>query len=163
LAVSVKRRGLRLPSHLADLMQPGMVRAGVLSGATYPAANLTNAATGETRPDPRAGMPVAVIAAALEYGDGQNHARPFMATTAAKEGDTWAHAFVTLLKQGTGAKQALMTVGQVMKEDVQATVLEWPADNSESWAEFKGFSHGLILTGHLSRSIESEVAMSEGG
>jgi hypothetical protein len=140
-------------------MQPGSVRAGVLSGATYPAATLTNAATGEKRPDPRAGMPVAVIAAALEYGEGQNHPRPFMHTTAAKEGDTWASAFVTLLKQGTSAKTALGAVGQVMKEDIKATVLEWPADNRESWADFKGFNHGLILTGHLSSSIEDEVTM----
>lgn len=161
--MSVKRRGLRLPSHLADLMKPGAVRAGVLSGATYPTANLTNAATGETRPDPRAGMPVAVIAAALEYGDGQNHPRPFMATTVAKEGDTWARALVTLLKQGTAAKQALTNVGQVMKEDVQAIVSEWPADNAPSWAEYKGFNRGLNLTGHLSRSIESKVIMGEDG
>lgn len=161
--MSVKRRGLRLPSHLADLLQPGVVRAGVLSGATYPAANLTNAATGETRPDPRVGMPVAVIASALEYGNGQAIPRPFMATTAAKEGDTWAHAFVTLLKQGTSAKQALMTVGQVMKEDIKATIQAWPPDNSESWAAFKGFNAGLRLTNHLHDSIESEVTMSEGG
>lgn len=147
---------------MADLFKPGSVRVGVLAGATYPAAILTNAATGEQRPDPRAGMPVAVIAAALEYGEGQNHARPFMHTTFAKEGDTWANAFVTLLKQGTSAERALMTVGQVMKEDVQATVLEWPADNSESWAEFKGFNHGLILSGHLSRSIADEVTMQGG-
>lgn len=157
--MSVTRRGLRLPSSMADQFKPGSVRAGVLSGATYPAAVLTNAATGEKRPDPRAGMPVALIAAALEYGEGQNHPRPFMSTTFAKESSTWANAFTTLLKNGEGAESALGTVGQVMKEDVRATVLEWPADNAESWAEFKGFSHGLILTGHLSNSIESEVAM----
>jgi len=159
--VSVHRRGLRLPAHLADLMQPGSVRAGVLSGATYPEDVLTNAATGEKVPDPRAGMPVAVIGAALEYGDGQNHPRPFMHTTAAKQGDSWAGAFVTLLKQGVPAERALGTVGQVMKEDIQMTILEWPADNAPSWAEFKGFNHGLVLTGHLSRSIADEVTMGE--
>jgi len=148
---------------MAELFKPGVVRAGVLSGATYPAANLTNAATGEVVPDPRAGMPVAVIAAALEYGEGQNHPRPFMATTAAKQGDTWAHAFVTLLKQGSGAKHALVTTGQVMKEDIQATVLDWPADNAPSWVDFKGFDHGLVLSGHLSRSIDSETIMAGGG
>lgn len=152
-----------MPSHMAELFKPGSVRAGVLAGATYPAAMLTNAATGEQRPDPRAGMPVALIAAALEYGDGQNHPRPMMHSTFAKQGDTWANAFVTLLKQGTGAARALATVGQIMKEDVQATIVEWPADNASAWAEFKGFNHGLILTGHLSRSIESETTMREAG
>lgn len=160
--MSVRRRGLRLPAHLADVLKPGSVRAGILSGATYPADVLTNAATGEKRPDPRAGMPVAVIGAALEYGDGQNHARPFMHTTVAKQGDSWANAFVTLLKQGASAERALGTVGQVMKEDITASILDWPADNSESWAEFKGFNHGLILTGHLSRSISDETTMGAG-
>lgn len=155
--MSVSRRGLRLPSHMADLFQPGSVRAGVLSGATYPADILTNAATGEKMPDPRAGMPVALIAAALEYGEGQNHARPFMATTFGKQSATWSQSFVTLLKHGTGAKKALATVGQTMQEDIQATVLDWPADNAPSWVDFKGFNHGLVLTGHLSRSINSEV------
>ena len=160
--MSVHRRGLRMPSGMAGLFKPGSVRAGILAGATYPADVLTNAATGEQRPDPRAGMPVAVIGAALEFGDGQNHPRPFTATTFAKQSGTWANAFVTLLKQGVGAERALLTVGQLMKEDIQATVLEWPADNSESWAEFKGFNHGLILTGHLSRSFEAEVTMQGG-
>lgn len=156
--MSVSRRGLRLPSRMAELFKPGEVRAGVLAGATYPEAVLTNAATGETRADPRAGLPVAAIAAGLEYGEGQNHARPFMQTTFGKQAGGWSHAFVALVKQGQGAAVALGTIGQVMKEDIIATVLEWPADNAPSWAEFKGFNHGLILSGHLSRSIESEVS-----
>jgi hypothetical protein len=160
--VSVRRRGLRLPPQLAAQLQPGNVRVGVLAGATYPAATLTNAATGEQRPDPRAGMPVAVIAAALHYGEGQAHARPFLSATFAKEAATWANAFTTLLKQGASAEHALGIVGQVMKEDVQAAVLDWPADNSEAWADFKGFNHGLILTGHLSRSINDEVTLGKG-
>lgn len=158
--MSVERRGLRLPPSLSELFKPGSVRAGVLAGATYPADVLTNAETGEQRPDPRAGLPVALIAKGLEYGDGQSHPRPFMATTFAKESGAWSHAFVTLLKRGVGAPRALATVGQVMKEDITATILEWPADNAASWAAFKGFNHGLILTGHLSRSIESEVTES---
>lgn len=158
--MSVSRRGLRLPSHLADQFKPGSVKAGILSGATYPADTLTNAATGETMPDPRAGMPVAVIAAALEYGSGQNHPRPFMQSTVIKHGKEWSAALVTLLKQGKGADDALKTVGQVMKEDIQDTMVSWPADNSESWAAFKGFNKGLDLTGHMIRSVDSEV---EGG
>jgi hypothetical protein len=155
--VSVSRRGLKLPPHLAKQLKPGSVKAGILSGATYPADTLTDARTGRQVPDPRAGMPVAVIAAALEHGSSQNHPRPFMQNTAAKHGKEWSAALVSLLKQGQGADEALQTVGQVMKEDIQMTVMEWPADNSEQWAAFKGFDHGLIQTGHLSRSIESEV------
>ena len=155
--MSVSRRGLRMPPQLADQLKPGSVKAGVLAGATYPADTLTNAATGETRPDPREGMPVAVIAAALEYGSGQNHPRPFMQNTVVKHGKQWSAALVALLKQGQSALAALQTVGQVMKEDIQTTIVEWPADNSDSWAAFKGFNAGLRLSGHLLRSIESEV------
>lgn len=157
--MSVTRRGLKLPSHMADVFKPGSVRAGVLAGATYLAAVLTNATTGEKRADPRAGLPVALIAKGLEYGEGQAHARPFMATTFAKQASTWASSFVTLLKSGATVEHALGVVGQTMKEDVRATVLEWPADNAPSWAEFKGFSHGLIFTSHLLNSIEDEVSM----
>ena len=160
--MTVERRGLRLPAHLAGLFDPGSVRAGVLSGATYPAETLTNAQTGEQHPDPRAGLPVAVIAASLEYGEHQNHAYPFMHTTAAKQGSTWAASLVTLLKQGESAASALGTVGQTMQGDIQATIHEWPADNAESWAAFKGFNHGLVLTNHLHNSIKSEVAMRKG-
>lgn len=155
--MSVTRRGLKMPPRLAEQFKPGSVKAGILSGATYPEDTLTNAATGEQMPDPRAGMPVAVIAAALEYGTGQNHPRPFMQQTVIKHSKEWSQALTTLLKAGQSADQALQTVGQVMKEDIQTTVIEWPADNSETWAAFKGFNHGLVQTGHLSRSIESEV------
>lgn len=155
--MSVSRRGLRMPPQLADQLKPGSVKAGVLAGATYPADTLTNAATGETRPDPREGMPVAVIAAALEFGTGQRVARPFMWWSVVNHGKQWSAALVALLKQGQSAQAALQTVGQVMKEDIQTTIVEWPADNSDSWAAFKGFNHGLVQTGHLSRSIESEV------
>lgn len=155
--MSVSRRGLRMPPQLADQLKPGSVKAGVLAGATYPADTLTDARTGKQVPDPRAGMPVAVIAAALEYGTNQNHPRPFMQNTVMRHGKQWSAALVALLKQGQGAQAALQTVGQVMKEDIQTTVVEWPADNSDAWAAFKGFNHGLIQTGHLSRSIESEV------
>ena len=158
--MSVSRRGLRMTSHLAEQLKPGSVKAGVLAGATYPADTLTNARTGEQRPDPRAGMPAALIAAALEFGAHQNHPRPFMQNTVARHGKQWSAALVSLMKQGRSADEALQAVGQVMKEDIQQTIIDWPADNSDSWAAFKGFSHGLILTGHLSRSIESEV---EGG
>lgn len=133
------------------------VKAGVLENATYPADTLTDAKTGRTYPDPRAGMHVATIAAALEYGHGQNHPRPFMQNTYARENRNWTKAIVTLVVQGQEVRSALMTVGQVMKEDIQMTITDWPADNATSWAETKGFNHGLIQTSHLLKSIESEI------
>lgn len=153
--MSVTRRGLKLPSEYAAY--GGGVKAGVLAGATYPAEELTDAKTGKKYPDARAGLPVASIAAALEYGEGQNHPRPFMQQTANEQRKNWSDAICKLLVSGMPVHEALVTVGQVMKEDIQETINAWPADNSESWAETKGFNAGLRFTGHLQKSIESAL------
>jgi hypothetical protein len=155
--MSVTRRGVRLSARIKGLFEGGAVKAGVLSGATYPADMLTDARTGKQVPDNRAGMPVATIARALEYGHGQNHPRPFIGKTVAEQGKQWAEVLVGSIKEGRSTTEALLVTGQVMKEDIQATIADWPADNAPSWAEFKGFNRGLDLTGHLLRSIESEV------
>jgi len=153
--MTVTRRGLKLPESL-DYQSMG-VKAGVLENATYPPLMVRNAKTGAEFPDPRAGMHVATIAAALEYGTSKAPARPFMQTTVAQHKDEWVDGMVKLLTSGMPLVEALMTIGQVMKEDIQQTINSWPADNSKEWAEVKGFSKGLIWTSHLLKSIESEV------
>lgn len=155
--MSVERRGTKIPPHLKRVFTVGSVRAGVLEGATYAADTITNASNGKQMYDNRTGMHVATIAAALEYGEGQNHPRPFMHQTAVKQGKEWATALRALLAQGKTASEALLTVGLLMKEDIQQTIRDWPADNSKEWAKVKGFNHGLILSGHLMNSIDSEV------
>lgn len=151
--MSVTRRGIRnLPDY-----ESLSVKAGILEGATYPAETLKNAATGATMEDPRAGMHVATIAAALEYGAGQSHPRPFMQNTVAREKAAWASGIVKLVQGGMDVRTAITTIGQVMKEDIQETIRDWPADNSESWAAFKGFNAGLKYTSHLLNSVESAV------
>ena len=160
MSVSVRRLGgpQRVAATLRKLaLKYGTVKAGVLEAATYPDEPYTDARTGKQHPDPRAGMHVATIAAALEYGNGQNHPRPFMQQTIAAQRVEWAQKLVKLLMGGMPSAQALMTVGQVMKEDIQQTITDWPADNSPEWAAVKGFSHGLIWTSHLLKSIESEI------
>lgn len=152
--MSVQRRGLRMPIRNVE---PVAVKAGVLAGATYPADELLNAKTGERYPDPRAGLPVAAIAAGLEYGHGQAHPRPFMQETFARERQAWVDAVTRLVRDGRSPQDALRVVGQVMKEDIQTTINDWPADNAPEWAEVKGFNKGLTLSGHLLRSIESAV------
>jgi hypothetical protein len=151
--MSVTRRGTSAIPDYESLA----VKAGILENATYPAQTLKNAATGATMEDPRAGMHVATIAAALEYGGGQNHPRPFMQNTVAREKAAWAEGVVKLVRGGMPVKDALATIGQVMKEDIQETIRDWPADNTEEWAAFKGFNHGLEHTFHLLNSVESAV------
>jgi hypothetical protein len=152
--MTVTRRGLRMPDR--D-MSSATVKAGVLAGATYPADTIRDARTGREYPDPRAGMPVASIAAALEYGVGQNHPRPFMQKTVAERRKEWTEGAVKLFQAGHSPAQIAGILGQVMKEDIQKTITDWPADNSKEWAGVKGFNHGLIQTSHLLKSIDSEV------
>ncbi len=148
----VRRRGLKMPvTHSAG------VKAGILAGATYPQQSYKDAQTGEMVPDKRAGMPVAVIAAAHNYGTSKVPPRPFMDQTIAAKKKEWSTGVVTLIKGGASVATALVTVGQVMMEDIQNTIQTWPADNSKEWAEHKGFNHGLIYTHVLLRSVKFNV------
>lgn len=156
--MTVTRRGLRMPDR--D-MSSAVVKAGVLAGATYPADMIKDARTGKERPDPRAGTPVAAIAAALEYGVGQNHPRPFMQQTIAQRRKEWTDGVVKLAQAGHSPQQVVGVIGQVMKEDIQKTITDWPADNSAEWAATKGFNAGLRFTGHLLKSIDSEVVQDD--
>lgn len=159
---TVVRSGVKMPAHVRELLQPGSVIAGVLAGATYPADTYTDHRTGEQVEDARGGMPVAAIAQALEFGHGQNHPRPFMQSTFAAQGRTWARGLTSLLKGGAAADTALRTIGLRMGEDLQQTIRDWPADNSDDWAAVKGFNHGLIQTNHLTNSIDSAVINAAG-
>lgn len=141
---------------------PGSVKAGVLAGATYAAATYTDHSTGAQVPDRRAGMPVAAIAQALEYGHGQNHPRPFIQSTFAANYRSWARALTAMIRAGAAADTALRTVGVRMAEDIQQTIRDWPSDNSDDWAAVKGFNHGLIMSGHLTNSIDSVVVLRGG-
>lgn len=159
---TVRRSGVRMPDSLRQQFKPARVKAGVLAGATYPEDTYTDHRTGQQVRDARAGMPVAAIAQALEFGHGQNHPRPFMQSTFAANNRSWSRGLVEMLKAGAAADTALRTIGLRMAEDIQQTIRDWPADNSPEWAAVKGFSHGLIFTGHLTNSIDSAVVDSEG-
>lgn len=158
----VYRSGLKIPEHTRELFQPASVKAGVLAGATYPQDTYTDQRTGKQVVDARGGMPVAAIAQALEFGHGQNHPRPFMQSTFAANGRGWARGLTTMLKNGADPLTAMRTIGLRMGEDIQQTIRDWPADNSEDWAAVKGFNHGLIQTNHLTNSIDSAVVQEDG-
>jgi len=158
--MSVTRRGLRMPDRDYE---GATVKAGILENATYPADTLTDQKTGRKYPDPRAGMAVATIAAALNYGTAKIPPRPFMEMTLAREQATWINGLTKLIAGGMSVSEALRTIGQVMKEDIRQTIVDWPADNSERWAESKGFNHGLTFTYHMLNSVESEIETPGGG
>lgn len=159
---TVARRGVKIPEDLRDQFVPGMVKAGVLAGATYPKDTYTDHRTGAQVTDARGGMPVAVIAEALERGHGQNHPRPFMQSTFAAQNRKWARDLTSMIRAGAAADTALRTVGVRMTEDLQQTIRDWPADNSEEWAAVKGFNAGLRHTNVLTNSIDSAVVLRGG-
>jgi hypothetical protein len=134
------------------------VKAGVLAGATYPEDEYRNAKTGKMIFDVRAGRSVAAIAAALEFGDHQRLARPFMHATSAEHGKEWVRALKSFLRDGLSVRGAFAAAGLTMKEDIRHTISTWPADNAEAWADIKGFDHGLILTSHLLNSIDTQLS-----
>lgn len=159
---TVRRSGIKLSDTMREQFKPGSVKAGVLAGATYPEDTYTDQRTGAQVRDARGGLPVAAIAQALEFGHGQNHPRPFMQNTFAAENKRWARNLTDMLKAGAAADTALRTVGLRMAEDIQQTIRDWPADNSPDWAAVKGFNKGLVMTGHLTNSIDSAVMDAEG-
>ena len=159
MARTVTATGLKLDKRK---WESASVKAGVLAGATYPAETITPANGGKPYPDPRAGLPVAMIAAALNYGSGkQRIARPFMEQTIAAKKELWVRGLTTLLHSGSTVQQALGEAGQAMKDAIKETIDTWPADNVDSWAEVKGFNHGLVFRSHLLNSVDFEVNTGE--
>lgn len=155
--MTVQRRGTKVPHKLDTLT----IKAGVLAGATYPMQLLKNATTGKMSVDPRGGKPVAMFAMMLEYGGGRIPPRPFMQLTVAKERTTWVELLVKLVRAGQSEQNAARFVGQVMQEDIQSTINNWPADNAQSTIEKKGFNHGLIESSHLLKSISNAVLIGD--
>lgn len=120
------------------------VSAGFLEGATYPD-----------------GTPVPLVALANEFGSHKTAARPFFRNTVASQSAVWSDSFRKLLVAGRSPRQALETIGQVMQEDIQTAITQWPADNSPKTVARKGFNHGLIDTAHMLRSVSWEVKEGE--
>lgn len=153
--MSVTRRGLTLPK---DRYKSMSIKAGVLAGATYPDESGKKLADGTIlTKDPRAGLPVAVIAMALNYGTSKLPARPFMEKTIADRKAEWTKGLTVMMTMGYSAETAMGQIGQAMKDDIKSTISEWPADNSAAWVAKKGFDHGLVWTSHLLNSVEWEL------
>lgn len=153
--MSVTRRGLTLPK---DRYKSMSIKAGVLAGATYPDESGKKLADGSIlTKDPRAGLPVAMIAMALNYGTSKVPARPFMEKTITDRSAEWIKGLTVMMTMGYDAEVAMGQIGQAMKDDIKTTISEWPADNSAAWVAKKGFDRGLVWTSHLLNSVEWEL------
>lgn len=92
---------------LASRMNATEVRAGFISGATYPD-----------------GKSVAMIAARNEYGDPAKNQppRPFFRNAIAEKKDEWAATIGRGLAAGKDAKTILEVVGAQIKGDIQESI-----------------------------------------
>ena len=121
------------------------VRAGVLEGATYPD-----------------GTSVASVAADNEYGGPENPARSFMRRTVIERSGVWKDGFAKLM-QSNPPEVALEKLGQQMVKDIKNTIKAIGAEggNSKETIKRKGFDKPLTDSGHMGRSIDSEVVPGE--
>ena len=140
--------GEKLEAKLKDLAQkvsnPGTLRVGFLSGATYPD-----------------GTSVAMVAAIHNYGAPAAGIppRPFFSNVVAKGKKKWGNALVTLLKDNDfDARRALELMGEGIRGEIQNEI------NNGSFAPLKpatvrrkGFDKPLIDTGHMVNSVDSEI------
>lgn len=129
-------------SKMAEGLEGGSLKVGVLEGATYPD-----------------GMPVAQVGFWNEYGTINAPSRPFFRTAIDNKTGEWVSTFGKALKAyEMDSGKALNALGMKMAEDVSQSVVGWqtPA-NAPYTIKKKGFNKPLIETGHLSRSIDYEV------
>lgn len=136
-------------SKLADKIgRGGSVQVGIIESSDYPVK-----ANGKI-------VTVPQVAFWMEFGTKHTKARPFIRMTIAELADTIGDRVAKLLKHTDYDVQiTLQLLGVALKDRMQRTIARWPADNSERWADFKGFNHGLIHTGVLQRKIDYRVDM----
>lgn len=144
------RGGDKAERYLRDVLQRlgrgGTLKVGVLSGATYPD-----------------GTPVAMAAAANEFGTRTIPARSFMRRTVAEKSDGWADALAKCMAATDNDPQAaLALMGEGIKGQVQQTIRDVSGPPLKpATVKRKGFSKPLVDTGNLLNSIDYEVGGGE--
>jgi hypothetical protein len=178
-AVTFKLRGgehlkAELQRMAQGLKTARAVRVGFLEGATYPqgdgGARLARAA--KKFPEWRSlfmawsrwqashptNMTVAQAAFWSEFGTSHSPPRPFFRKTISRHSGSWASALARFLRGAhMDARLALEKLGVLISEQLRASILSWPADNAPMTVAIKGFNHGLIDHGVMSRSVDYEV------
>lgn len=121
------------------------VRAGALAGATYPD-----------------GTTVASVLRDNEFGGPETPPRAPLRRTIAERSGVWKIGFAKLMETNT-PEVALQKLGVQMVTDIQGTIKAIGAEggNSEATIERKGFDKPLMDSGHMMRSIDSEVVPGE--
>ncbi len=103
-------------------------------------------------------IPIAQVAFWNEFGTKTMHPRPFMRNTIAKHSGEWGDNLAVALKTNQFyANSALRVMGEVIKDQIQTTINEWPADNAPLTIAIKGFNKGLVDSGQMRDSVGYQV------
>lgn len=134
----------------------GTLRVGFLEGATYPAKAPSKASAGAKNAPP---LSVAQVAFWNEFGTSRAPSRPFFRTTIAQESKRWGETLALGLKyRNYDGEQALRDVGQVMRDDVEASIQRWSTPgNASSTIARKGFDDPLVHTSVMARTPDFEL------
>ena len=111
------------------------------------------------------GLPVAKVARWNEFGTKAGiPERPFMRRTMHKNQNKWIELLKTLVQReidkekGANIDKALKQFGEVVKGDIQETILEGGfVKNARSTVKKKGFNMPLIDTGVMISSIQART------
>lgn len=133
-----KKMEVALKDLAKRITKGGFVDVGFLADAQYPSVN-------EKRGTKNSISSVATVAFLDEFGTSRAPARPFMRTTLAEAtpmlGDKIAH---TLKATGYDVVRTLSVIGLDLKEKIQETIYNWPADNAPRTVAVKKFNKGLV-------------------
>lgn len=154
------------------------VRIGFLEGATYPEGDggARLAAAAKRLPAAQQGwkrllmawskwqaahpssLSVAKVAFWNEFGTTTSKPRPFFRFTIRRHSGQWGVALGRYLRaSGFDARIALSKLGMLISEQLQESIMSWPADNRPLTAFIKGFTHGLVDHAVMARAVDFEV------
>ncbi len=144
------------------LSSGGVLRVGFLEGAKYP--ETTNArflkhVGSNAKPTVTPALNIAQAAFWNEFGTKRAPPRPFFRTTIAAESKAWGAALGPSLKHyNFNGEMALRALGQQMRDDLEAAIQRWPADNAPFTVAIKGFNKGLTDSGKMARAPDFELS-----
>lgn len=90
-------------------------------------------------------LPVATVAFWNNFGTKRGKARPFFTNMIEKNSSSWGTDMAAIMVEVKyDAKLTLRHMGELIKDQLENSINDWPADNAPLTVEIKGFNKGLI-------------------
>ena len=108
-------------------------------------------------------LPVAAVAWMQQKGAEDYPSRPFFDETVADEmtrfhvGRALTEAVKAALTPRGNIHQALLKAGNILKDEVEISIEDYPGSNSLSWAAFKGKNDPLSYTDKMLNSVKVKL------